>query len=469
MPAPHGILILQDPDGLVFQPRERIALIMDEHAGRLTFVDADGQVAHRPGPLDNFAQPPFHTVAPGVLAHPAHARRSGKSLSFPGGWTFPVPAGWTRSPGPSDPPSGAVVKVGKLSIDLRHLRRFRVDARKAYFTFDDNRQSIATLAAGQAFANALGLAQPHHLDPFPEAHRWMYRLRLRDWPKELLQASARELRAWFGQDEKTAIANVIWQVFRWGRRLDYGRDHRAFWYLPLFPILVRLGYTRRLGGDDLVSLDAVDESMQLMYVRAGDEHYLRFQNLLSLMVGEARLITYEAINFQEPRPDMHAVGTTRPEIFLLAEKSSLSEYTRAIAAKFGVSWCVLGGEPSYCVTEFIAKALLGSGVRTIRLIAYTDFDPDGWIIPRSFAEKLDRYGVKTQDTGHLVRPSRFTKHELEYLGEPLPAPNPGERTKILDWLKASGGIGGRGIGIHADHLRPLERVVAAFVEEAGIQ
>lgn len=256
MLTPHGVFILQDPDGLVFRPRERIALIMDEHAGRLTFGDVDGQVAHCPGQLGDFAKAPFQKVATGVLANPAHGRRSGKSIRFPGGWTFPVPMPWPRSPLPADRPAISV-KAGKQTIDLRRLRHFRVDARTAHFTFDDGRDLTTTLAAGAAFSRSLGLAQPHHLDPFPEAHRWMYRLRLRDYPKELLQASARELRGWFGDDERTAIANLIWQTCRYRRQernIDYGTSHRGFWYRPLLPVLVRAGLVRPVSPEEIVSL-----------------------------------------------------------------------------------------------------------------------------------------------------------------------------------------------------------------------
>lgn len=517
MRGPHGVLILQDPQGLVFCPEERVALVMVEHAGRITIVDADGAVAHDVATLEAYAKAPFRTVADGTLAHPARARREGRALAFPGGWRFPVPQEWPARSRVADPPdpeipdtglraseilyairrpgghgawvaggrqipmTGAfkesaalhphLVPCGRQQVNLRRLRRVHFVGKDAHLTFDSGVEIAVTEEAAQTFARAIGLASPRRLNEVTEMHEWMFRLGLRDWPIELFKASASELRRWFGDDERSLIANVIFQVFRWraqGRRLDYGRDHRGFWYRPLFPILVRAGFARHVADDEIVALDAAGPPVQLCMSSPHDPHYQLFMDVVTLLVGTARLVTYEAIGFEEPRPDLHGVGKARPDVLLLAEKSSLAGFARELAARFDVSWCVLGGDPTWHLTEFVARALLAAGVRSIRVTAYTDFDPAGWAIPDTFSRQLERYGVAVTSVGHLVRPERFSDHELEYLGEPLPAPTPSARTFIIEWLKRSGGVHGRGIGIHADHLRPLERVIQAFVEETGL-
>ncbi len=49
--AEAGLLAVQAVKGIAFHPFEGIALVMEEVEGRLTVVLADGNVAHRPGPL----------------------------------------------------------------------------------------------------------------------------------------------------------------------------------------------------------------------------------------------------------------------------------------------------------------------------------------------------------------------------------------------------------------------------------
>jgi len=492
--------VLQDREGLVFWTEERVALVMEEHAGRVAVVAEDGAVAHCPGPLDGFRGGRFRKVARGVMGQSGLGRLDDGTLVFPGGWRFSAPRGWpARSrvaevPDPevgdtglrasqvrclerrrggatwvgdagrvdvSEPYEIAVgrhpylLKVGSRHVNLRRLRSLRSDTKGVHLGFDDGSELMTNDPAADELARGLGSSSPAHLDPFPEEHAWMYRLGLRDFPVALMEASADALRGWFGDDERSLIANVVWQAFR-RRGLDYGRDHRGFWYRPLFPVLSRAGFM----GEDAVRA--------FLYDPPQSPHYRLYLAVLSQMVGEARLITCHELGFEEPRAEMRGVGRERPAVLVLAEKSSLLDYTRSLARMFGTSWCVLGGEPSWLLSEFLARALLRRGVRRIRIVAYTDFDPQGWLIPDSLARQLDRYGLVVEDVCYLVRPSRFTEHELEYLGEPLSAGSETVRQMIRDWLKRSGGIHGRGIGIHADHLRPLERVIAAFVEETGL-
>ena len=39
---------------------------------------------------------------------------------------------------------------------------------------------------------------------------------------------------------------------------------------------------------------------------------------------------------------------------------------------------------------------------------------------------------------------------------------------LREWLEESGGIDGQARGLHADHLRPLARVLQAMTEETGL-
>ncbi|MBI3929427.1 MAG: hypothetical protein HY319_28030 [Armatimonadetes bacterium] len=66
-----------------------------------------------------------------------------------------------------------------------------------------------------------------------------------------------------------------------------------------------------------------------------------------------------------------------------------------------------------------------------------------------------------------MRPERFTPEEPDWFSYPIAATTPQLEGKAWARKEQSGGIGGRLRGIHADHLRPLERVVEAFLHEWG--
>lgn len=453
---PFGLLPLQVRDGLLFWPVEDVALILDEVAGRVTVVAADGQVAHRPGPLGELQHGPWVRLEAGTLGNPRLARHDGDSLVFPGGWRAPA----APQPPPRKPKPHPTASVAGLDPhDVRSVRR-----EGAYWRVGLAGGKTVRLTAHEAAALAAGFTLPHldHLEPTNDTCRILYQENLRDWPQELVRTAVDVLRPLLGSDERMLIANVIWQAVRWraqGHPLDYGWDHRGFWYRAILPLLARLGFVRA-GPDDV---EALAHGM-------GDAHYLRYESILADLVGDRRLLCYRDLGFEEPRPDLRGIGSTRPAVILAGEKNSLLHTVRAVAEQFGVSWVVMGGQPSYLATEFFAAALQIAGVTAARLVALTDFDPEGWTIPRSLARHLDRYGIAVEtDVAFLVRPQRFTAEEIALLAQPIPETDPTVATKIREWLEASGGIDGRAMRIHADHLHPVDRVVQAFREETGLE
>ena len=56
----------------------------------------------------------------------------------------------------------------------------------------------------------------------------------------------------------------------------------------------------------------------------------------------------------------------------------------------------------------------------------------------------------------MVVPPVFTQEELDLFSRPLTA----EDGRVDDFVAETGGIGGKQRGIHADWLRPVERLVA---------
>lgn len=513
---PFGLLALQTPEGLLFWPLDDVACLVEEYHGRIAAVSRDGTVAHRPGPLPHG---PWIPIAPGVLAHPAHLRRQGDRLCLPGGWDFPAPAGplptaphakpeaadpllsgtamhasdvlylephspsptWVTRGGPVRAAGStrealrahpALVRAGRCYVNPQRIRAInlpRGPRATQQIRFDGGRTLQVASSHLAALARAFGLPSLDWLEPLPPEHGCLYRERLRDFPSELLRTPAADLRAAFGDDARAATANVVWQAVRYraaGTPKDYGTDERGFWYLPLLPVLVRLHGVHPTRVMAAVGPAALAALQTAWCSDRWDPFYQRFLDLLSRLVGKDRLFTYRELGFDDHRPDLRAIGSSRPTVVLLVEKASLLAAAREIARRFGVSFIVMGGSPKYVATEFFVAALGHVGA-PLEVVAFVDFDPEGWSMPPAFVRQLARYGVQAACGKQLVRPSRFSAQEIEYLAEPIEVDTPVRISLLRHWMAETGGIGGKPFRLHANHLT-VERAVAAFAEETGL-
>lgn len=465
------LLPMQQHEGLLFRPYAEVALIIDEYEGRLTVVCADGTVAHRPGPLSEVPVPGLQSLAEGVLASARHGRRHGAWLRYPAGWTYPAVSLARRSPLPV--PQSHVITLGHRDIELLDLRALIGEAHGCRVLLADGTSFHLDSQVRKLLPGILGLSADH-LEPLSEKHRHMYRLGLRDFPYILLDTSARELRRVFGTDARRCIANLIWEDVRHrarGAPLDYGTEHRGFYYRPVAAVLPRLGV--QLTADDVPPpdfplesvLDACDnDTVGLL----NDVSYLLYDRVLADMVGDARLITLKDLGFVNSRPDQSALGTHRPQVLVVAEKASLIPETHQLAADFGVSFVVMGGMAKWEAVEPVAD-MLGPVLqgRPVDIVTYGDYDPAGWVVDDVCVDMLARYDISATIVGRLVLPKRFTAKEIALLAEPLSTA--GGAGKLLhDWMARTHGINNRPLGMHADHLRPYERVKKAFEEETGL-
>lgn len=486
--AAAGLVATQGPHGLLFRPFDDVALLMEEFEGRLTVVFRDGSVAHRPGPLQPSPVPGLVPLMDGVLCAPRHARRAPGRLRFPGGWTFPA----ARLPRPAkktEAPPETIVRAGKTRIDIRRLRAIESnpDGHRFDLILDDGSRLQVHRNSAPALAEQLGLAALSHLEPMSDRHRAMYRLGLRDFPWIILEAPTAELKRVFGDDEKRCDANMIWEAARHrarGAPLDYGTEYRGFYYRPVLAVLARLGWlgpggyteaTARI--EDLaeawavttnVVMDALDGQTIDLLGADNDPHYRLYGNVLAEMVGHDRLLTFADLGFADLRPDLRTLGTVRPEWLVVAEKVSIEIEARQLGAAFGVSTVVLGGMARWEAVEPVADMLrpVLQG-RKVNVVTYGDYDPTGWEIDDVFVRMLDRYDIHAEISGRLILPERFSARELELVTEPIPTGGSNE-AKTRAWMQRTHGVHGKPLRIHADHLRPVERVIQAFIEETGL-
>lgn len=506
-PLLNGILLLQDPEGLVFCPWDRVALLRDEGTGRVEATTADGLVAHGIEPLARLAGGPWIRIAPGVLAHPRYARREGADLVFPGGWRVTSDVE-LPPPAPPPSPSGAVVPgIGVRPDEVLYVAghgrgsfwmtdRGRIPAHtdsgaeaarrlpglapignRFYFhpmrlrrirragtshwrvVLDDGSELPVSHPSAAVLLQALALGSLTEIGNQPPAVVPLFREGVRDFPQPLKTTPTEELKAIFGHDRRRLLVNLAWQVVRLRRAgMDpgCGTSERAFWYLLALPVLSRL----------------LGPSLAAEWCSPGADSraaFLYLAGLLADLVGKERMFTYEELGFVHERPELRVVGKTHPEVILALEKDTIAHIAHALADRFGCSLLIFGGQPKLLQVETFVRDLCKVYDGPVKIMAWVDYDPEGWVIADAFQAQLLRYGVRTSRLRHLILPSRFTAEELALAAEPLEPTTAGSRTLLARWMDRTHGVDGRPLGIHCDWLRDLDRLEAIVRREGGLR
>lgn len=273
----------------------------------------------------------------------------------------------------------------------------------------------------------------------------LFRIFLRDFPFELARAPAEVLKHYFAtSDELTA--NLIWQARHYkslGMAMGYGKDHGGFCYFPLAPALERAGFLKT--SHDL---------------RVNGPKFTRFQVILADLIGQDQLFTFEDLGFEDQGQNTRLIGTSLPEVILVAEKGSVGQFCRELALKHGLSLFIAGGVPKLISVEFFARALRKVYSGPVFVIALVDWDPGGHRVATTMGPHLRRYGFETPaDPVFLMRPETFSDEELALFAMTLRGDTPAELTTIQKWVEGTGGIHGQPRGIYCNCLHPLDRVV----------
>ena len=85
----------------------------------------------------------------------------------------------------------------------------------------------------------------------------------------------------------------------------------------------------------------------------------------------------------------------------------------------------------------------------------------------AFVKQMELFGLAVGGLDFLIRQESFTAEEKRLYAHPCAASNPAHVTKTRNWVRESGGIDGKPLGIHSDHVRPYERVRELFVKLLG--
>lgn len=497
------MIVAQDRHGLVLWPLHEVAMLRAEYQGRLEVLHASGALAHTTGPAT--ARGPLVQVDATTAVNPELAEQEGDQILLPGGWRIPgnlsrtearPPLPEERPLGPDGPlPSqvlyfqwryghgtwvtatgrhpwpgtrqeaeaahGGLLRLDSRSLNVAAVRAVRDGPR---VVFADGTGFKLRLEPARRLAAHLGLRILAEAGEQSATHRSLFQLGLRDWPTELLHTEDAWLQEEFRQDLTRLLANLLWQLYRLrsgGADDDYGRDHRGIFYDPVILVVTRAG---------LLAAWASDLGAEPLGLSPKDRIWVAMLKVLDRLVMDERLFTFRELGFDSARPDLRHAGDRHPAIVLLAEKGTVRRAVVAVGRRFGVSWLILGGQPSSFGTELFAELLdpLRKGM-SILVVALVDFDPAGWIIVEAFCRQAERFGLRVEGVRYLVRPERFTPQELQRIALPLEAEGPGGETLNRRWMDKSGGVNGEARRIFADSLSPIARVELAFSEESGLE
>ncbi|MBN9417008.1 MAG: hypothetical protein J0I12_16295 [Candidatus Eremiobacteraeota bacterium] len=480
------MIVLEDFQGLVFLPPRQIATLTPFLRGWWRAVTLDGEVLHLPqkpeGPWvplgESWVWPPALSASEGGWNDRAGFFYPGDSLppftSQPeapperiwgmrsgGGITLLTddgaqPSEWTEQEALQRLPQ--LVQVGRgLWGNRNRFHRLRPVGEKFELILD-NGQRLHSLhpEAARQLAQRLGLPDHNRLEPVVPGMR---QYKLRDWPEELYNSEAEQLKAWF-DDANVLIANCLLQCVRyrrWGIFIEYGDDHRGFWYKPVSSVLYRAGF---IDADEVRWVDAEEITRE-----SKDAACLRYRRVVERAVGELKWFRYQDLGFRDPGG--RVLGSTRPQLLFLVEKRCLEGYARKLADHFGFTYLISGGATKIVDTEFLVHDLVGRGVQEVEIYSFADFDPEGSALTLGFVPQLEGYGMKVKgEPKMVVHPSCFTDRELRLFALPCPMTSAAAITMAKRWVERTGGIHGQAFGIGSDHLQPIERVIRRL-EELG--
>lgn len=89
------------------------------------------------------------------------------------------------------------------------------------------------------------------------------------------------------------------------------------------------------------------------------------QTLLAQMVGEDRLCTFREMGFEDREKQRYRIGDHLPQVLIVCEKESLGRKLEYLSDKYGVSYIILGGQPSLLATQFLSDRIRELGPLTI--------------------------------------------------------------------------------------------------------
>lgn len=256
------------------------------------------------------------------------------------------------------------------------------------------------------------------------------------------------------------LYNLIWQVYNQMINNELNDDDmlmgniRSFWYTYYKPVLA--------------TLEMVDERYYSDMIEAFTKYTVDW-----------KLFKYRDWDFLDIKRHNKQIGKgKRIYLIMAAEKEGHLRILEHIHRKHKITTIALGGESSVLSVEYFVDDLEDREIdkdREFHIFFFTDYDPSGFNIQKTFIQKLKRHGIKQVKTHQLMTLDQLTPKEIETNKFPLLTEDNQHsqtwKTIIKKWVRKTGGIGDgyswkqRAFGMEADSIKP-GRVVKIFEKMA---
>jgi DNA topoisomerase VI subunit A len=263
-------------------------------------------------------------------------------------------------------------------------------------------------------------------------------------------------------NDSRLIYTFIWQCFLKIKACELKPvkgNLRSFWYKELGPLM------------KLHNLVQTDEGPLLRVRGAGREKYLldKMSKAFDQYVLRAFFRFKGEFQFQDPREAFRIIGRNKPSCVFYTEKEGLFWLCEQYAKKYGITVIASHGEPGLLTMEYFADELKARKVKNVKVAALTDYDPWGYNIAESFAEKLREpvFGFDKVITTHLTSLDLFDKDVIDYAKRDLTKVSPSKKKQVDKWVEDTGGIYGEAYGMHIDNAN-FDKVEIAVKKWLGL-
>ena len=232
------------------------------------------------------------------------------------------------------------------------------------------------------------------------------------------------------------IKSIMWEAYieAMNGQERERQNIRGFWYERLFYTMVRV--MGEPGDDD--NIKSIQTTINTAWGELVENGYL----------------TYEDLNLYSEKETLYQISVSEdspyPCVVVMVEKASLFDELRSIADSYGIAFCCTGGQDSRAAAMAYVSKLERLGVdlfNDFTVFSFTDFDPEGWVMPVKF---IDHLSLKLKGNINLVRVGvtreQIGQSVIDYQAIPYPLSGSSEkvrqqkRTKYENFARETGGL-----------------------------
>lgn len=271
---------------------------------------------------------------------------------------------------------------------------------------------------------------------------------------------------------KTFVWQKLGQVLS-GEHDPIDGNIRGFWYQHTDPFYVhfKLYEQVKLSSAEFKPIVAnlrADLECKELFLRGTDEQ-IKKASVIDLNQGViqdfvlAQIFKYSGpFKFKDSKSGQALVGRGTASIILYCEKEGLFEFIRKAYDEQKISVYCSNGSPSSLSIEYFSEQLKAKKIENVALGTLVDYDPSGYIIAKTFTQKMKDFGFGIRSSTMLTSLSLFTENALVNGSSELDDSNH-QKSKNNAWFALTGGINGQRRCIHINQAsRP--RIRKAWIE-----